>query len=533
MIRPFKAFVQMILPLAYEDSLSYMELLSKVVYKLNEVIEQDNSLAEAVNTLQGIIDGYEIGTMVEEEVERKLDEMVANGTLADLVNSSILDKPKLIKNSNGAVNRVLKCAGSYIRNDVAYGNFNGALNTNCIMVNGKWVIDCSTFAQLVAMGISFENSRYSGKPVNVGIGGMNIPVSDMDITPNADRPYGMLSGNFARWCYRRGYYYVPTTVWDIEPGDVVFINTGLDTVFEGISHCAVALCAYDDYVITIEANDTTPCVGRRAWKLGGGLNQVVGCARLPYLDMESEAEDLFNNPYNLADITAPVTATINAGQTGYIVKQLNIKNPLENGQPYTIWVESNLDSFERFQLLGQDSKNYGAFMPFKQYGNVAYRVFYPNEYETILNQGPTGVGCYRIPLQVIIPRQNTNYVKTYTFKSIKLFRGVVLPSDTKPVNDGQHLYPIATYENEADFVSAADALTTVGPDQSFKPPVILRLTNSGATIDAGRYAVFTILFGSTLAVGTQILIPIGKGTAYARYSAGTTWNTFEPFVIHT
>ena len=38
MIRPFRYWVQNIIPLVYEDSLSYMELLGKVIKKLNEVI---------------------------------------------------------------------------------------------------------------------------------------------------------------------------------------------------------------------------------------------------------------------------------------------------------------------------------------------------------------------------------------------------------------------------------------------------------------------------------------------------------------
>jgi len=37
-IKPFRYWTHVILPLVYEDSLSYMELLAKVVAKLNEVI---------------------------------------------------------------------------------------------------------------------------------------------------------------------------------------------------------------------------------------------------------------------------------------------------------------------------------------------------------------------------------------------------------------------------------------------------------------------------------------------------------------
>lgn len=41
-VRPMRYWVQEILPLTFDDSLSYMELLNKVVAKLNEVIETVN-----------------------------------------------------------------------------------------------------------------------------------------------------------------------------------------------------------------------------------------------------------------------------------------------------------------------------------------------------------------------------------------------------------------------------------------------------------------------------------------------------------
>lgn len=44
-----KYWVQMALPLVYDDSLSYMELLSKVVKKLNELGEDYNLLVEELN----------------------------------------------------------------------------------------------------------------------------------------------------------------------------------------------------------------------------------------------------------------------------------------------------------------------------------------------------------------------------------------------------------------------------------------------------------------------------------------------------
>lgn len=50
-IKPFRFWSQKVLPLVYDDSLSYYEVVCKVVIKLNEVIESQNTTVESVETL--------------------------------------------------------------------------------------------------------------------------------------------------------------------------------------------------------------------------------------------------------------------------------------------------------------------------------------------------------------------------------------------------------------------------------------------------------------------------------------------------
>lgn len=50
-IQPLRYWVQRVLPLVYDDSLSYMELLNKVVYKLNELIENNKLLPDYIADL--------------------------------------------------------------------------------------------------------------------------------------------------------------------------------------------------------------------------------------------------------------------------------------------------------------------------------------------------------------------------------------------------------------------------------------------------------------------------------------------------
>lgn len=59
-IKPLRYWVQKVLPLVYDDSLSYYELLCKVVDKLNEIVDTDNVLVESVNDLDGRVSTIEI-----------------------------------------------------------------------------------------------------------------------------------------------------------------------------------------------------------------------------------------------------------------------------------------------------------------------------------------------------------------------------------------------------------------------------------------------------------------------------------------
>ena len=89
-IRPFRYWCQKVLPLVYDDSLSYYELLCKVVAKLNEVIDNENDLNEAFKQLKEWVENWFDSTDFEEMVSNKLDEMVVDGTLENLINKKIL-----------------------------------------------------------------------------------------------------------------------------------------------------------------------------------------------------------------------------------------------------------------------------------------------------------------------------------------------------------------------------------------------------------------------------------------------------------
>lgn len=127
--RAFRFWVQKALPLVYDDSLSYYELLCKVVDYINNLTSDVNNMVNVVNEAEGFIDGAETqlqavldkGTSdfetainngntaintaiqdltnyrnnyfenlgVQEEVNTKLDEMASSGELTQIINTII------------------------------------------------------------------------------------------------------------------------------------------------------------------------------------------------------------------------------------------------------------------------------------------------------------------------------------------------------------------------------------------------------------------------------------------------------------
>lgn len=94
----FRFWCQMALPLTYDDSLSYYELLCKVVNYLNHTIEDVanaetnvSRLAEAYTQLQNYVNDYFDDLDIEAELRNVLDAMAEDGTLDDLLDPLVQD----------------------------------------------------------------------------------------------------------------------------------------------------------------------------------------------------------------------------------------------------------------------------------------------------------------------------------------------------------------------------------------------------------------------------------------------------------
>ena len=98
-LRPFRYWCQKVLPLVYDDSLSYMELLCKVVDYLNKTMHDVDTLNTdvvqlhtAYIQLQKYVNTYFENLDIQPEIDKKLDEMAESGALLNIVKPSVIDE---------------------------------------------------------------------------------------------------------------------------------------------------------------------------------------------------------------------------------------------------------------------------------------------------------------------------------------------------------------------------------------------------------------------------------------------------------
>lgn len=96
-MKPFRFWVQTALPLVYDDSLSYYELLCKVIDYINNFITTENQFAETieeytakVDQIQQYVDGYFESSDFQQLVDDALDQMAEDGDF-DTIITTILE----------------------------------------------------------------------------------------------------------------------------------------------------------------------------------------------------------------------------------------------------------------------------------------------------------------------------------------------------------------------------------------------------------------------------------------------------------
>lgn len=140
-------------------------------------------------------------------------------------------------NDDNAVSAIAKNALSYIirNSDFVGGGHYGALRDDVHQVDGKWEINCSTFATLMAYGIPYEKSAYV-----LGAGNNVIDPNffeDLDLFDYmcaekedqvGDYRY-KYSADMAYWLWEHGYTFEPNKEYtNVKPGDIIFMKNMLE-----------------------------------------------------------------------------------------------------------------------------------------------------------------------------------------------------------------------------------------------------------------------------------------------------------------
>lgn len=116
---PFRFWCQKVLPLVYDDSLSYYELLCKVVCKLNELAENQNNLSDEIKQVAQDLDDFknQVPGMIEAKVQEWLDNYIATHGLVNSVNG----KTGVVTLTAADVGAIANVNGSVKNNNIADG----------------------------------------------------------------------------------------------------------------------------------------------------------------------------------------------------------------------------------------------------------------------------------------------------------------------------------------------------------------------------------------------------------------------------
>lgn len=289
MIRPFRFWCNKILPLVYDDVLSYQELLCKVVDYLNKVIDQTNANTDYINTLAGMVTDFMKSPEVKEIIEAKLDEMAEDGTL-----DAIINQPKMfVPNEEYRAQykgMVLKAAGDFLKYmkdsrcatrqaelpstslyKVVY-NTNGKGWQSLVAKDGIYTQDfdyddydngthilysnCTGFVIMCTMGRGYKESPYYAAFVD----GVTDPTDLKSYCceygeRNNDYPWTL---DFLQWQHSYEMYYImqdsgctPLPIYDmtsgwneknfnnLESGDILFDSRDGNSYPDGIHHCMI------------------------------------------------------------------------------------------------------------------------------------------------------------------------------------------------------------------------------------------------------------------------------------------------------
>lgn len=178
--KPFRFWCQKVLPLVYDDSISYYELLNKVVHYLNNVIKDVsamggniNDLLDAFIKLQNYVNYYFDNLDIQSEVNNIIDRMIKDGTFSALFGTA--DTVEVMQNTLYSVGRFVTTEGYYYKGD---GGNNTYITTsesvNDLSIKSKKVDDLYFTAVEIFNAKKFDETDSNVQTNDRGSASINI-----------------------------------------------------------------------------------------------------------------------------------------------------------------------------------------------------------------------------------------------------------------------------------------------------------------------------------------------------------------------
>ena len=259
---------------------------AEIAAAMDEDYDENEEIAAVLNDLQQLLGNAETFQFQIDQVGRRIDNI---GDNLPMIGVNKLTPALRVPSSSlsfGTIAEMLKCAETYF--NIAYGTPNGECGellyktgvgmyseslgngTKIKDANGQEINDeiaeekhgivCSSFVESVLNGITYENSRYTGKEKNTqqpwGVvfdDTVSFGRTENPSTTEVENRY-LTSHALAKYADEHGWLYPIDSAHKVKPGDVVFYGNSTDPHrFHGIEHVAIAINVSDDYLTVIEA----------------------------------------------------------------------------------------------------------------------------------------------------------------------------------------------------------------------------------------------------------------------------------------
>ena len=334
----FRFWCQKVLPLIYDDSLSYYELLCKVVKYLNDVISNvdglkvdiDN-LLNAYKELEGYVNNYFDNLDVQDEINNKLDAMFADGEFNDILsglNKFTFKTLDVYQYLNGEINGDLSEKIEGIINE-GYNSLyfkSGSYSFKNIELSSDLYVYGDPNAEIKLLYTQDNENEYLFEPLFISTAPIKFSIEGVKISGNGEygghpnEGHGVFKFQNAESIIINNVYY--SDIYSKHYSASTFKN-----------HAALILCGYDCKNVTVKNSTFTKLGGEETIWLWNTQNEITGNVEIynnKIIDCETTPINLysmnlfgdtikFNNNY--IDNVDSQTSVINVFGNNLIAKE--------------------------------------------------------------------------------------------------------------------------------------------------------------------------------------------------------------------